>query len=189
MDLNNKEKLIIALAIVVFAFIGWINKRDEVPMEFVASQKDLSDHTKEDDPLELEVIKKVHITGEIKYPGVYEFEEGDRLNDLILDAGGLLETADEKAINLAKILEDEMKIHIPHIDEEEVLVKNENPMVNIRTADIDELKTLPGIGDKKAESILQFREDHGFEELEDLMHVPGIGKGIFDRLKDQIVIK
>ncbi|MDO4593887.1 MAG: DUF655 domain-containing protein [Tissierellia bacterium] len=146
---------------------------------------------------------KVHITGQIKNPGVYEIEQSDRLIDLIDKAGGLTNKADDQKINLAMKLEDQMKIVIPSIDDsndeideqyiindkEENNENSKNQKININTADIDQLQKLPNIGEKRAEAIIDYRKDNKFENIEDIKNVSGIGDKYFDAMKDMITTK
>ncbi len=113
---------------------------------------------------------------------------------MVEKAGGLLKTADEKQINFAMKLYDEMVIYIPEINElgPEVsypgeMNSNNDEKVNINQADAAELETLPGIGPSKAATIIQYREENGsFKEIEELMNISGIGEKTFEKLKEQI---
>lgn len=158
-------------------------------------------------------IKKiiVDIKGMVANPGVYEVEEGKRVNDIILLAGGLLDNADTSLINLAKIVEDEMTIIIYSNKEvlekykEEVCVcdcplinnsacienndKEENKIININTGDYNELMKIPGIGESKAKSIIKYREEYGnFNTIEDIKKVSGIGDSLFEDIKEYITV-
>lgn len=144
---------------------------------------------------------KVHITGEINNPGVYQIKQGDRLVDLVEKAGGLTQKADESKINLAMRLDDEMKIIIPNVDDnssnketfDNVVINaysdNDTGKVNINTADITKLQTLPNIGEKRAKAIIDYRQNTKFEKIEDIKNVTGIGDKYFEALKDQITVK
>lgn len=126
----------------------------------------------------------VQIIGEVNNPDVYEIQLGMRLYDLINIAGGLTENADVEAINLALLLTDQMKITIPSIfDENETNIKK----VNINTADVKLLTTLNGIGEVKAQAIIEYREKHGpFKTTEEIMKVKGIGLKTYEKIKDYI---
>ena len=154
----------------------------------------------------------VDIKGMVVNPGVYEVDSTKRVNDVINLAGGLTENADTSMINLAKIVTDEMTIIIYSKDEvlekykEEVCVcdcplitndacvnsgtsNGENNIVNINTASKEDLITIPGLGEAKAEAIIKHREDNGnFKSIEDIKNVSGIGDSLFEKIKDYITV-
>lgn len=137
----------------------------------------------------------VHISGAVKQSGLLKLEPGSRLIDAINLAGGATETADLDKVNLAEKLKDEARIHIPTYGEaESVQITTENmslnnsEFININTATKEELMSLPGIGDKTADKIIEYREGSPFEVIEDIMEVPTIGEKKFDELKDKISV-
>lgn len=149
---------------------------------------------------------KVYVIGEVKNPGVVEIEEGDRIEDAIILAGGTTENTDLSKINLAYYLEDGQKIVVPSIndnveDQEEnnnedlsedgiVGESSNDSKVNINTASEAELQTLSGIGESLAERIVTYREENGkFKNIEDLKNVSGIGDKKFESLKEYIKVK
>lgn len=145
----------------------------------------------------------VDVKGQVHTPGVYTLPSGSRVLDAIALAGGLLPDAEEKALNLAARLVDEMVIYVPLIGEAEIplsipssqnATSSENlpnsSIVNINLADETLLMSLPGIGPSKAKAIVDFREDKGpFQSIDDLKEVSGIGDRTFDSLKDFISVK
>ena len=147
----------------------------------------------------------VHVSGEVKNPGIYEFEDGDRVNDAIEKAGGLTENAYKDGINLALKLRDEMKVTIYTLEEYKKLgldensadnfqisglydTKDKNGKVSLNRASKEELMTLPGVGPKTADKIIEYREKNKFESIEDIKNINGIGDKTFERLKDLIQI-
>ena len=143
-----------------------------------------------------ETVIFVDIKGEVKNPGVYQMKVGDRVKDALEAAGGLTEEADSQKVNLAKRLEDQMVIVVPKVGEEAEEIpagetRNEatkEGKVNINTATVEELKTLKGVGEKKAEAIIEYRKKNGsFKTKEDLMKVRGIGKKLFESFEERIV--
>ena len=143
-----------------------------------------------------ETVIFVDIKGEVKNPGVYQMKVGDRVKDALDAAGGLTEEADSQKVNLAKRLEDQMVIVVPKVGEEAEEIpagetRNEatkEGKVNINTATVEELKTLKGVGEKKAEAIIEYRKKNGsFQTKEDLMKVRGIGKKLFESFQERIV--
>lgn len=134
-----------------------------------------------------EVKMYVHLSGEITYPDVYEVKQGMRLKELINLAGGFTENADVKMVNLALLLDDQMKITIPKIIEATDKNETETGMININTADYTLLMKLDGIGEVKAKAIVAYREKHGpFKTIEEIMRVNGIGIKTFEKIKVSI---
>ncbi|WVU12045.1 ComEA family DNA-binding protein [Natranaerobius thermophilus JW/NM-WN-LF] len=138
----------------------------------------------------------VYISGGVKEPGVYTLPYGSRVYQLIELAGGELEDSLLELLNLASPLEDGQHIHIyregDDIDYESQLVPDNKSQgdtkININTADITLLESLPGIGPVRAESIIKHREKVGeFTSIEQIMDVNGIGPGIFNQIKELIV--
>ena len=145
----------------------------------------------------------VYVCGAVYTPGVYELPFGARIHEAIAMAGGVREDAAEESINQAQQLEDGTRIYIPTV--EEMAQKpsgsgelwQENPQtdssssgkININTATVEELTTLSGIGESRAQSIIRYRETNGaFQSIEELMNVEGIKDGIFEKIKDEIEV-
>ena len=149
----------------------------------------------------------IHITGEVKKPGVIELNSGDRVIDAIEKAGGETKQADLSQVNLAYKVEDGQKIYIPNKNEkitEYIWSGNgnnngdsnlnnkeqkEGKKVNINTANQSELDGLPGIGPALAQRIIDFREENGeFKSIEDIQNVKGIGEAKFEEIKENICV-
>ncbi len=146
-------------------------------------------------PTEKPVI--VYITGAVPRPGVYALPKDARIQDAISAAGGFLAEADKSQINLAAVLEDGQKLDIPYIEGASPILGTPVPsvaaatteLVNINTASVDELDTLPGIGPTTAQKIIDYREANGpFLKIEEIVNVPGIGPGTYERLKSMITV-
>ena len=138
----------------------------------------------------------VFVCGQVAVPGVYELPAGSRIYDAIMQAGGCMETADICAVNQAGYLEDGMQIYIPAIGEtykeaaSEEQASRTDGRISINHADKNELMTLPGIGESKADAILEYRQSHGaFSSIEELMNIPGIKEGIFNNIQDYITVE
>lgn len=141
----------------------------------------------------------VDVKGQVLVPGVYTLPQGSRVLDAIQLAGGILPSAEEKALNLAAKLVDEMVIYVPLIGETEGPLtipsapdssSTKSTLININSVDETTLMTLPGIGPSKAKAILAYREEKGlFQKIDELKEVSGIGDSTFDSLKDFISIK
>lgn len=146
----------------------------------------------------------VEIKGEVKKPDVYILNENAIVKELIDAAGGLTENAELRSINRAKKLQNHELIYIGNKNDENKETSNlssevnssnnkvqlENgKKVNINTGTLEELKTLNGIGDSKAKSIIEYREQNGgYKSIEDIKNVTGIGEKMFERIKEQIEI-
>lgn len=150
---------------------------------------------KETQPAEEEGIGSaiyVDIGGAVKNPGLYELEKGARVKDGITAAGGIVGNADTSQINLAKKLNDEEKLYIPKVGEQAPAASAGGPSpaqtgpVSIQNGSKDDLMRLPGIGEKTADKIIEYRTAHPFTALEDLKEVPGIGEKTFESLKNNI---
>ena len=146
----------------------------------------------------------VEIKGEVAKPDVYQLEEGSIIKDLIDMAGGVTEEADLSRINRAEELLNHELIIIGNINDEteSSVVQNSSTsssngnnsdkgstLININTADLEQLKEITGIGNIKAQSIIDYREANGgFKSLEELKNVDGIGDKTFEKIKDQITL-
>lgn len=138
----------------------------------------------------------VHICGAVEKPGVYELSDGSRIYQAVELAGGFLPEADESGLNLAALVSDGMKIQILTREEAETASGQDGyaladgGKININTAGAEELMTLKGIGESRAREIIAYREKHGrFSKIEDIMQVPGIKDGAFQKIKDDITVQ
>ena len=135
----------------------------------------------------------VHVCGAVKKPGVYELEAGSRIYQALELAGGMTEDAVENSMNQAEVLSDGQQIYVMSEAEEDA-VKAESGMtkdgkVNINQASKEELMTLPGIGDAKAELIIRYREETGkFNSIDEIMGIEGIKEGVFQKIEDRITV-
>lgn len=158
----------------------------------------------------------VDIKGAVKKPGVYQVKSNSIVNDVIKLAGGLTSGATTKNINLSQKITNEMVIYIfkkselttkesikcdtkcePKIIEVNNCIttttsinndSNENSLININTASKEELMNLSGIGESKADAIIEYRNKNKFIKIEDIMNVSGIGESAFAKIKDNITV-
>lgn len=152
----------------------------------------------------------VHVIGEVKKPGVIKLKEGARIIDAINKCGGQTEEADLSKINLAYVLDDGSQIYIPRVKEDiqnttimkteagnNVIVNNvtqgddeKSIRVNLNTATLEKLMTLPGVGESTAQKIIEYRnKNKKFKTIDELKSVSGIGDAKFNSLKDYIYVK
>lgn len=208
MENRNKDKIIIGLIVALALVLGnnFVKDKDDNLLDNNVSlletdsdsliEKDSEDHIADDNDQ-----IKVHISGQINREGVYEVEDGDRLDDLIKQAGGLSPDADNKSLNLAMKLEDQMKIYIPSeneiLDQENVGANqivskpdsiSENGKININTASKEELMTLPNVGEKRAQAIIDYRDSKKFETIEEIKNVTGIGEKFYQAMIELITV-
>lgn len=185
-------KRIISIIIICFLFIS-CNNNDELNeysselgvMDNIESSN-VNKSVDNDDP---SVI--VHIAGEVLRSGVYEMSIGDRIIDVVNNAGGFTVDADKDAINLAEKIRDGMKIYIPKIGDKintETNTDSSGDIIDINNASKDQLMKLPSVGDKTSDSIIKYREEKPFKDFKDLLNVPGIGKKRLESFKGLISI-
>lgn len=141
----------------------------------------------------------VDVSGAVAQPGVYQLSIGSRVEDAIAAAGGLLPEAFAEALNMAAPLADGSKVLVP-MQSEQVSAPSDgqtttgsapqvNLPVNINTASLEILMSLPGIGEVKAQAIIDYRTEHGpFTAPEEIQNVHGIGPATYENLKDLITI-
>lgn len=137
----------------------------------------------------------VEIKGEIMNPNIYWLKEESIIEDLLTEAGGLKAEADMSKINRAEKLKNHQSIIIPNKNAvKEVASTSQtdekiSSIININTASEAELDTLPGIGPSRAKDIISYREEKGgFNSIEDIKNIKGIGEVSFEKLKDKISI-
>jgi len=128
----------------------------------------------------------VYVSGAVATPGVYALPLGSRVDAAIQAAGGYVSGAESENINLAALLEDGQQIDVPGIANTSRVNAGR---VDINTATVVELDTLPGIGPTTAQEIVNYRLEHGpFQFIQDIQNVPGIGPGTFESIRDLISI-
>lgn len=203
MPLTKRERILTAIVIVIIVLFGWQyfeqngkEQQNESQLrwsETVTSQEKSAQQSKEKSVQPAVFV--VDVKGAVNSPGVYEVTEGERMIDVIRDAGGFTKKADRKQINLAELLKDEMVVYVPVQGETgkqqwsaaAPSSNAEEGKVNINAADAKTLEELPGIGPAKATGIIAYRDEHGpFKTVEDLLDVSGIGEKSLEQLKDKV---
>ena len=138
----------------------------------------------------------VDVKGAVKHPGVFETTKDKRVKDLIEEAGGLLDDADTSTLNLSQKVKDQMVIYIlkhgekpKQMTENAITSSSSGEIININTANKEQLMKISGVGKTKAEAIIAHREKNGdFKTKEDITKVRGIGKSTFEKIKDKIEV-
>ena len=194
-----KEKLWVIILFLCMALMsGCREQKEEMAVLEEVNLEEDSETAESGDVVEEMKTIFVHVCGQVASPGVYEMDADSRVYEAIQMAGGMTELAAKDYVNQAEPLADGQKIYIPS---EEEVEQGEVPMtsgqymtdsvqkVNINMAGKEELMTLTGIGEKRAEAILSYRQTNGvFENVEELMQVEGIKQGTYDKIKDQITV-
>ncbi len=206
----NKDKLpylIIVFLLLIIGYQYYDNHSKDDAKEFLKintagiidnKEKSLDENTKELEiekaPEESEEIM-VHISGAVNSPGILRLDSSKRMVDALDLAGGARDDADLDRVNLAARLHDEEKIYIPKVGEVQenmtTLVSSPSSSgpaskININSADLSELTKIPGVGEKTAQKILDYRANNSFSSIEDIKNVPGIGDKKFESMKDYI---
>lgn len=209
-----KKRKMITAGILIVASLLSACKEEQISLELESA--DSFDSIEEGDEREIEAPVKaeekieeeksqviyVYVCGAVNNPDVYEMEEGARLYQAVDMAGGMTEEAASQYVSLAMEVEDGQRLYIPTKEEiesegqdmfqwePEYSGKGKEDLVNINKASIEELTTLPGIGEAKAESILAYRLDKGsFQSIEELKEVKGIGDALYQKIKEKVSVK
>ncbi|MDD7738675.1 MAG: ComEA family DNA-binding protein [Fusicatenibacter sp.] len=178
-------------------------KTEEITVSGSSEEKKQGTQTGEKSELQ------VYICGAVQNPGVYTLTEGSRVVDAISAAGGLKSDACEIALNQARVLSDGEQIIVWTLEEAKNLGLDkagalqsaadsadsadtsgeESGKVNLNRASKEQLMTLPGIGETRAEAILSYREQNGpFRQIEDIMNIDGIKEKMFEKIRGSIEV-
>ncbi|MDJ1475709.1 helix-hairpin-helix domain-containing protein [Bacillus sp. LS15-K4] len=187
--------LVAVIGTVTFLLFWKTNQHTErsvVATDVQAKEIEKKSKPKISDTKEQKKIIVIDMKGAVVKEGVYEMKEGDRVKDAIEKAGGFLPEADRKNVNLAQMVQDQMILYVPNKNEqaqEAAAISKGEGKVQINAASKEQLEKITGIGSRKAESILKYREEHGpFQKIEDLLEIDGIGVKSLEKIKDQIII-
>ncbi|WP_027967946.1 helix-hairpin-helix domain-containing protein [Streptococcus equinus] len=147
----------------------------------------------------------VDIKGAVRKEGVYELTSGSRVTDVVKLAGGFTDDADKKSVNLAEKVADEAVIYVARVGEEVTPASTpsqaqntaasgaqqdaDSAQINLNTATLEELQTISGIGAKRAQDIIDYRDNNGgFSSVDDLKNVSGIGEKTLEKLKAEVTV-
>ena len=174
-------------------------KESNLQTEVAAISKDSTDE-KEDKNQKEEVVEQdlitVDVKGAVKSPGIYDLPVGSRVNDAVQKAGGLIDNADSKSVNLAQKISDEALVYVPTKEEaanqesySNATGNKESKKVNLNKASLEELKQVKGLGAKRAQDIIDHRESNGnFKSVDELKKVSGIGAKTIEKLKEYVTV-
>lgn len=190
--MRNKRivcSVIVIVCVVVAVIVYYMSDRTKESV-VITDSKETVESTElwgEEDTLRKKIY--VYVCGQVNNPGVVCLEEGSRVVDVIVMAGGMTDKADLNVINQAEQVYDGQKVYVPAFNEVYVEDIPDNGKVNINTADESELMTLPGIGESKATAIIDYRKANGgFKTIEDIMNIPGIKTSAFNKIKEYICV-
>lgn len=219
-DFNKKNKILLIVIVAIVAIISyyfifdrkeeWLNNQERnLEIKEEIKTNDQIENNSNEQQLEKNENIIVHVSGAVNKEGIVELKNNSRIIDAIDKAGGLKDEADITNINLAYIIEDGMKIHIPSKEEKESTIivesnidsgtvgqsneiksnNNKKLKININTATKTDLETLPGIGESTALKIIEYRKEKGkFKLIEDIKQVNGIGENKFNKIKELITV-
>lgn len=186
---RRKRKIKMVVCLAVFLLLSGCARKESIPLEEPKQEMRDMDSTDE----EKETVLTVYVCGHVAVPSVYELPEGSRVCDAVAAAGGMTEDAACDYLNLAEKIEDGIRIYVPGAEEVQDPsggIGAQDGKINLNTATKEELMTLDGIGESKAQSILRYREEHGrFQSVEEIMNVAGIKEGVFQKIKDNVVVR
>ncbi len=177
-------------------YLACVEQLDILPDEEQQAEEDAAPDTVEEET----GIIYVDVCGEVNHPGVYQLTSENRVYEAIEKAGGLTKNAAAVCVNQAEKLTDGQQIYVLSKDEMKDSqgsvgnasasgVSASDGRVNLNTASKEELMTLSGIGEVKADAIIRYREEHGsFQSVEDIKKIEGIKDGVFNKIKDCITV-
>ncbi|EGO2581892.1 helix-hairpin-helix domain-containing protein [Enterococcus faecalis] len=199
--LGSGASMVILITLLVGIYL-MVNKEAQVDTtmweetSLTTTAEAATDATKE----RAETMIYVDIKGAVKVPGIYQLKNQQRIWDALALAGGVSEEADTAQVNYAQKVKDQMIIYVPKkgesvaqsletLQESASAQQNQEEKINLNTATEAELQTISGIGAKKAQEIIRFRDEQGpFKTVEELKNVPGIGEKTVERLKDMLTV-
>lgn len=210
--MQRKKKVLFCTvaAILLLGLSGCESSGEKARDETITLQEETEDQKETEEKVEISEDRGtenesiiVYVCGKVKKEGVVTLPAGSRIYQAIEMAGGMTDEAASSCLNLAEVLTDGAKVYVPGKEEVEQgefttgngggmntsPFENQEGKININRASKEELMTLSGIGEARAEAILQYRTEHGaFASIEDLKNISGIKDGIYEKIKDKITV-
>lgn len=195
---NRKKKFILLCVLLLGCVLTSITAEyftNEEPVPVISAQTQVKSK---------EQLITVYVSGAVARPGLYELPAGIRAQEAVEAAGGFTEAANQEKVNLAKKLKDGSQVNVPALKGSKKAITGTNAsagtasigsqqkqagLVNINTASITELDSLPGVGEVTAQRIIEYRQQHSFTRIEDIMQVKGIGEAKFNKMKDRLTVQ
>ena len=195
---NRKKKFILLCVLLLGCVLTSIAAEyftNEEPAPIISAQTQVKSK---------EQLITVYVSGAVARPGLYELPAGIRAQEAVEAAGGFTEAANQEKVNLAKKLKDGSQVNVPALKGSKKAIAGTNAsagkasigsqqkqagLVNINTASITELDSLPGVGEVTAQRIIEYRQQHSFTHIEDIMQVKGIGEAKFNKMKDRLIVQ
>lgn len=195
---NRKKKFILLCVLLLGCVLTSIAEEyftNEEPVPVISAQTQAKSK---------EQLITVYVSGAVARPGLYELPAGIRAQEAVEAAGGFTEAANQEKVNLAKKLKDGSQVNVPALKGSKKAITGTNAfagkasigsqqkqagLVNINTASITELDSLPGVGEVTAQRIIEYRQQHSFTRIEDIMQVKGIGEAKFNKMKDRLTVQ
>ena len=206
---RNRHIIFIALLFIAFGGAGIFYLRQPTPTPIEILPVDETTATATSAPTSAPTATpapvRVYVTGAVAHSDVYFLPQGSIIKDAILAAGGLTPDADLERINQALELKDQQQIHVPRIGEANAPPSVQGgdsnnddvgnspvsgEVININTATLEELDSLPGIGPGIGQRIIDYRESiGGFKKVEEITQVSGIGQATLAKIEDRITVE
>jgi competence protein ComEA len=178
--------LAILIITIIASSLSSVGRTVEIPQDLTASPMMVS----EQDSTVLGTVL-IHVIGEVNNPGIYELNSGSRVIDAVMSAGGLLSTAAECGVNLAREVKDGEQLSIPSKDQNCNVngSSDQGGTLSLNSATAEQFDSLPGIGPTLAERIVQWRNSNsGFASVDQLNEVSGIGDKLFAGIRDLVTL-
>ncbi|HLQ41051.1 MAG TPA: ComEA family DNA-binding protein [Tetragenococcus sp.] len=189
--------IILFVVFVVITYYLSANKKDEVKWTAATTNTSTVASFSQSQVADSEQKILVDIKGEVNKPGVYELTGDARMKELVMLAGGLTKNAEERQLNLAEKLTDQQMVYVPNkkgakemeVAETKQSGQAQNDLIDINTADSEQLQELSGIGPAKAQAIIEYRDENGpFKSVDELKEVSGFGEKTVEKLRESIKI-
>ena len=197
--MDNRKKKFILLCVLLLGCV-----LTSIAAEYFTNEEPVPVISEQTQAKSKEQLITVYVSGAVARPGLYELPAGIRAQEAVEAAGGFTEAANQEKVNLAKKLKDGSQVNVPALKGSQKAITGTNAsagtasigsqqkqagLVNINTANITELDSLPGVGEVTAQRIVEYRQQHSFTRIEDIMQVKGIGEAKFNKMKDRLTVQ